>query len=328
MIKSLTMNPIFEQWLTQQCGLTSYQLDPLAGDASFRRYFRVRQANRSFIAMDASSEKSSCVPFAAIARSLRKYGLNTPEIFAEDFDHGFLLLTDFGDRLYLKELTLTNADMHYSHALDALQIMQHCKIENWTLKSFTADFMRNELMLFKEWFLEKHLGLILNDSMHDMLTNCFNFLADSAASQPQVFMHRDYHSANLMVLPQNQVGILDFQDAFLGPVTYDLVSLLRDCYISWPNDIVQKWVLYFWERMPLPRICEKDFLRWFDLMSMQRHLKALLTFSRKYRRDQNAHYLQHIPRTLNYILATSAIYPETSALNQFLKNMVMKKCVE
>jgi len=322
------MNNAFEQWLTDQCPLASYQLDALPGDASFRRYFRVQQADRSYIAMDASVEKQSCVPFAAIARALREQGLNAPEIFASDFKQGFLLLTDFGDRTYLKELTLANAPMHYHHALDALQLMQQCKMADGTLQSFTAEFMRNELNLFREWFFEKYLALTLSDSAHKMLASCFHFLAESAAAQPQVFMHRDYHSANLMILPTNRVGILDFQDAFVGPITYDLVSLLRDCYIAWPEDMVHKLVRYFWEKIALPHVSAEEFLSWFDLMGMQRHLKALLTFSRKYCRDNNKNYLQHIPRTLHYILTVSARYPATLPLHQFLIDTVIEKCVE
>lgn len=318
----------FEQWLAGPCQLTPYQLDLLPGDASFRRYVRVRHANQTYIAMDASAEKQSCIPFVAIAKSLRKQGLYTPDILVSDFDQGYLLLTDFGDRLLLNELTMTNADSHYHHALNALYKMQDCQIENWTLKPFTSEFMFNELILFKEWFLEKHVALELSHSTNKMLENCFHFLAKSAAEQPYVFMHRDYHSANLMILPDNQVGILDFQDAFIGPITYDLVSLLRDCYIDWPDKTVQQLVNYFWEKKALSHISADEFLRWFDWMGMQRHLKTLLTFSRKYRRDHNANYLRHIPRTLQYILTVSERYPETKALHQFLANEVVEKCVE
>jgi len=318
----------FEQWLTGPCQLTSCRLDPLPGDASFRRYVRVHQAHQTFIAMDASAEKQSCIPFVAIAESLQKYGLCTPTIFAYDFTQGFLLLRDFGNRLLLNELTITNAATHYQNVLDALVIMQQADIQNWTLKPFTSEFMRAELNLFREWFLEKHLGLTLTDSTNKILDASFDFLAESAARQPQVFMHRDYHSANLMILPDDKTGILDFQDAFRGPVTYDLVSLLRDCYIAWPEDLVYESVMYFYKKIALPNVSEKEFIRWFDWMGMQRHLKALLTFSRKFRRDNNAGYLQHIPRTLNYILTISERYPETMALHQFLAKEVLVKCVE
>jgi aminoglycoside/choline kinase family phosphotransferase len=319
-------NQMLTIWLARQCQLTNFHLEPLLGDASFRQYFRVRGSGYSYIAMNAAVEKPSCVPFVAIANTLRDAGLCAPEIIASDFAEGFLLLSDFGNQIYLKELTAQNAKELYTRALNALSIMQRCRYAE--LKPFTAEFMRNELMLSKEWFLTKHLELTIPDDASHMLADCFTFLAESAAMQPYVFMHRDYHSANLMVLPNQAVGILDFQDAFIGPVTYDLVSLLRDCYIAWPDTLVVELVKYYWEILALPNVSFSEFKRWFDLMGIQRHLKALLTFSRKYRRDNNASYLQHIPRTLNYVLTVSQHYPECHALHRFLKNEVVLKCVE
>lgn len=313
-------------WLNEHCQLTHFHLDPLPGDASFRRYFRVHCADRSYIAMDASVEKHSCAPFVAIAKTLRKHQLQAPEIFASDCEKGYLLLSDLGHKLYLNELNSTNAKQLYTNALNALYVMQQCQtIDGLALKFFTAEFMYNELNLFKEWFLLTHLSLTLSDADHHLLEHTFKFLSETAASQPVVFMHRDYHSANLMVLPSNAVGILDFQDAFLGPITYDLASLLRDCYISWPDTLVMDLVTYYWEKLALPNVTCQEFLRWFDLMGVQRHLKALLTFSRKYRRDHNANYLQHIPRTLNYVLTVSQRYPECHALHRFLQENI---CVE
>lgn len=318
----------FTHWLTETCHLTDCNITPLPGDASFRRYFRIQHNNQSYIAMDASVEKASCVPFVAIARALRAEGLQAPEILASDLTQGFLLLTDFGDHLYLRELTLQNAEELYKYALDALSVLQRCRnTEGWRVPLFTADFMYQELLRFKEWFLEKYLALQLSEQTNNMLEECFNFLAQSAAKQAQVFMHRDFHSANLMVLPNNEVGILDFQDAFIGPVTYDLVSLLRDCYIAWPEEVVTKLVLYYWEKIALPNVTAEEFLCWFDLMGMQRHMKALLTFSRKYCRDNNANYLQHVPRTLNYVLTVGQRYPECRALVNFLTEVAKEKCV-
>ncbi len=312
-----------QTWLREHCQLSAFQLEPLAGDASFRQYFRVQVAQKSYIAMDAPPERENCMPFVAIANALRQCGLSTPEIIASDVKQGFLLLTDFGDRLYLKELNLTNAEKLYSNALDALAILQTCrKVDGWTVPFFTADFMQQELNLFKKWFLQMHLNLTLSDATEKMLANFFHFLANMAAQQPQVFMHRDYHSANLMLLPNKQVGILDFQDAFIGPVTYDLVSLLRDCYyVISPEAMVTKLVLQYQEKINLTQHSQEEFLRWFDLMGMQRHLKALLTFTRKFHRDHNANYLQHIPRTLNYVLEVSRRYTECREFNNFLQQV-------
>jgi aminoglycoside/choline kinase family phosphotransferase len=315
-----------ETWLTEICQLPDYHLQPMAGDASFRRYFRVTTSENSYVAMDAPQD--NCLPFVAIADALRALGLVTPKIFAHDLRNGFLLLTDFGNDLYLKTLNSTNAEELYGRALDALSIMQTCRsVPGWSLSSFSADFMRRELDWFKEWFLQKHLQIKLDPQVEAQLNHCFDFLAQSAASQPQVFMHRDYHSANLMVLPDNQVSILDFQDAFIGPVTYDLVSLLRDCYISWPEKLVIHWVTQYWEKLFLPNVTLDEFIRWFDLMGLQRHLKALMTFSRKWRRDNDKNYLQHIPRTLNYIVQVSDRHSECRILNEFITDQVMI-CVE
>jgi len=316
-------------WLNEQCRLTDYQLSPLAGDASFRRYFRVKQDKISYVAMDASKEQASCVPFVAIANALRAEGLQAPEIIASDLSKGFLLLTDFGDRLYLRELNAGNAKALYSQALDALLILQRCRnVDGWSVPLFTADFMYQELLRFQEWFLEKYLNLSLPETIQQMLSNTFHFLANTAANQTQVFMHRDFHSANLMVLPNHQTGILDFQDAFIGPVTYDLVSLLRDCYISWPENLVNELVLSYWKNLALPNVAAEEFVRWFDLMGMQRHLKCLLTFSRKFCRDHDVNYLKYIPRTLQYVKTVGMRYPECRELTEFLTEVTKEQCVQ
>jgi aminoglycoside/choline kinase family phosphotransferase len=314
-----------DQWLQTHCQLTAYQLDMMAGDASFRRYFRVRVGSMHYVAMDAPPEKeNNCRPFIAIAESLRQQGLHAPEIIASDIEQGFLLLTDFGDKLYLKELTAENAESLYATALDALATLQGTTVQDWEVPPFTADFMYCELQLSKEWFLVKHLGLNLNAQTEKMLADFFLFLAKSAAAQPQVLMHRDYHSANLMLLPDNNVGILDFQDAFIGPVTYDLASLLRDCYIVWPDTLVKNWALQYKEKIsPLQNVSDSEFMRWFDLMGMQRHLKALLTYARKFHRDDNANYLQHIPRTLQYLALVAPVYGECRGFNAFLQNDIL-----
>jgi aminoglycoside/choline kinase family phosphotransferase len=218
------------KWLKTHCQLNTYQLDMMAGDASFRRYFRVRVGNMQYVAMDAPPEReNNCRPFIAIAESLRQQGLHTPEIIASDVKRGFLLLTDFGDHLYLKELTAENAESFYAVALDALAILQGGSVHDWEVPPFTADFMYRELQLSKEWFLVKHLGLTLDEQTEKMLADFFHFLAMSAAIQPQVLMHRDFHAANLMVLPDAQVGILDFQDAFIGPVTFTVIKIQIIC---------------------------------------------------------------------------------------------------
>lgn len=305
-----------KDWLTDYCKLPAFRFQAMQGDASFRRYFRVQLENNSFVAMDAPPQRENCAPYVAISNALHALNLNTPNIIACDLQQGFLLITDFGDNLYLKELNITNAEVLYTRALDALAILQTCQqVEGWPIPLFTAEFMRAELEAFKEWFIKRHLNLTLPPIIENELASCFDFLAHTAACQPQVFMHRDYHSANLMVLSDEQVGILDFQDAFYGPVTYDLVSLLRDCYVSWPDNIVNSLVLKYKNQLAF-QVSNDEFLRWFDLMGLQRHMKALLTFSRKLHRDGNPHYLQHIPRTLDAISKVSANYPECKVLHE------------
>lgn len=314
-----------ETWLVNQCKLTHFSISPMQGDASFRRYFRVKVANNSFVAMDAPPPQENCRPFVKIANGLRKLGLQAPAIFQADVEQGFLLLADLGDATYLKTLNPQNADELYSRALQALITMQTCSsIEGYSLPSFNGVWMQNEWAWHKEWFLQKLLGLSLDES-EIKLDQCFNLIVESAEQQPQVFMHRDYHSANLMVLPDN-VGILDFQDAFIGPITYDLVSLLRDCYIEWPDEKVEQWMQSYLVLLQsngmLQHVNQAAFLRWFDWMGLQRHIKALFTFSRKHLRDGQSSYLRHIPRTFHYILNVSQRYPELSTLHDYMYSNV------
>lgn len=304
------------RWLQSVAGLQNVKLKAMQGDASFRRYFRVQ----SFVAMDAPPPRENCAPFVAIARALRRLGLQVPEIFHANIEQGFLLLTDFGERTYLKTLNFENADTLYGHALSALRMMQGCQeVPSHHLPLFNADFMWQEWLWHQEWFLQKYLGLDISNEQQ-ALDAGYQLLIASALEQPQVFMHRDYHSANLMVLLQD-VGILDFQDAFIGPMTYDLVSLLRDCYIDWPVQQVERWALAYLaslhEQGEWLQISKDQFLRWFDLMGLQRHLKALMTFARKNVRDAQPAYLKFIPRTLNYVVSVSSRYQELKPLHQF-----------
>ncbi|VVC75055.1 hypothetical protein AQUSIP_03300 [Aquicella siphonis] len=313
-----------EDWLKSACGLYDISLQPMPGDASLRRYFRLQAQERSFVVMDAPPPQENVRPFAAISRALRGMGLQTPEIFQADNEQGFLLLTDFGDATYLRTLHAGNAGVLYQRALDALAVLQSCRlVSGHAIPPFTADFMWKEWAWHKEWVMEKLLGLALGHA-ESALDACYRHIVETASAQPQVFMHRDYHSANLMVLESGETGILDFQDAFIGPVTYDLVSLLRDCYIDWPDAQVQTLALCYAEKLQAldatTRVSRQDFLYWFDLMGLQRHLKALLTFARKHVRDHQPRYLEFVPRTMHYLLNVSQRYPELSALHVYLRD--------
>lgn len=312
-------------WLQQTCHFAEPNLARLAGDASFRSYFRLHDGDRSYIVMDAPPPRENCQPFVAIANALRPIGVTTPEIIASDIEQGFLLLSDFGDRLYLKELNNQTVKHLYPTALTALSVLQSCaNVPGWNIPLFTVEFMRQEMEWFKQWCLAGYLNLTDHDV--NASNDFFDWLTQAAGQQPYVFMHRDYHSANLMRLSDEKIGVLDFQDAFRGPVTYDLASLLRDCYIAWPDEWVINFALSYLKQLQdknqLKQTSQDEFLYWFDVMSMQRHLKALMTFSRKYVRDHDANYLKHIPRTLNYLISIGERYKEAKMFHRFLTNTI------
>lgn len=300
-------------------------MQPMPQDASFRRYFRIQTKNGFFVAMDAPPPQEDCYPFIAIANALRKRGVLVPEIFVADIKQGFLLISDFGEFTYLKVLTKHNADALYKNALQSLTLIQSCR-DVPDVSAFDSTLMWQEWLNCKKWFLNKFLNLSPPAREIDY---CYQLIIAEALNQPQVFMHRDYHSANLMMI-QNAVGVLDFQDALMGPVTYDLVSLLRDCYIDWPSAEVIRWAISYYQQLiqlgVLTNVQQADFLRWFDFMGLQRHLKAIFIFARKYLRDQNKRYLSYMPRTLNYLLTISKRYQECKDLYDYLRDAVQPSC--
>lgn len=317
-------------WLLTTQASSTFEMQVMPGDASTRRYFRIiDETKRTYVAMDAPPITENCRPFIEIANALRKKGLTTPVILASDVPQGFLLLTDFGKTLFRDALTPENADVLYGQALNVLAILRTCEqVDNWKIPPFTEAIMRQEIELFKSWFLKLHYQVTLSPSVESLFAETFDFIFKIIAEIPIVFMHRDYHSANIMVLPNHRLGLLDFQDAFMGPATYDLVSILRDCYVSWPDEKVMEWALYYKNLVPeLYRVTDQTFLLWFDMMGLQRHMKALMTFARKYHRDGNVNYLQHIPRVLGYIKTVSERYEECKGLSQFFNNEILSKQV-
>lgn len=309
-----------EGWARQQLGWHDAVLTPASADASFRRYFRIQRDGQSYILMDAPPDREDCRPFVYISRLLRDLGLHVPEILAEDTTRGFLLLTDLGSRLYLDELNETNVDRLYGDALGALATLQGCGPADASLPRYDRRLLLAEMSLFRDWLLGSHLEMVLNDSERQRLEESFESLVANALEQPVVCVHRDFHSRNLMVSDQHNPGILDYQDAVIGPVTYDLVSLLRDCYIDWPRSRVEGWALGYYELARQTGILrpgdadETRFLRWFDLMGVQRHLKAAGIFARLNHRDGKPGYLADIPRTLGYVQAVCRRYPELADL--------------
>lgn len=318
---------LLKSWLRSVTGLATFDIAPASSDASFRRYYRVSYNDENRIVMDAPPDKEDCRPYIKIARAFASLGLNVPKIYQTDLELGFLLLSDLGVCSYLEMLNNSSVDNLYGEALDALFVLQSFKqYEKDYLPSYSRGLLISEMALFHEWYLSKQLGLILSDEQHKVLEVTYGILLTSAMEQPAVWVHRDYHSRNLMVVEENNPGILDFQDAVVGPVTYDLVSLLRDCYIQWPQEKVQSWAEEYYLRLVENGIINHvdilQFMRWFDLMGIQRHLKAIGIFTRLNIRDGKPGYLHDIPRTLSYVKEVSENYPELSEFNRLLHDVI------
>jgi len=315
-----------QQWTRHQLGWSDAELTPASADASFRRYFRVRQGDLSYVLMDAPPQKEDCGPFIHVSRLFLALGLHVPEILACDLDQGFLLLSDLGTRLYLDELNDSSVDRLYGDALGALATLQSCGPDSG-LPHYDRKLLLSEMSLFRDWLLGSHLGLTLDEAEQDNLQHSFECLADNALEQPQVCVHRDYHSRNLMLSTSHNPGILDYQDAVIGPVTYDLVSLLRDCYISWPRQRVEDWALGYFELAGQTGIVrsehnEQQFLKWFDWMGVQRHLKAAGIFARLNHRDGKPGYMHDIPRTLGYVSDVCSRYSELAGLGDITETVI------
>ncbi len=312
------------KWLLPFFKHSDFDISVLSDDASFRRYFRVTYGSQHYALMDAPPEKENSHPFLAIARSWQKAGIEVPTVYAADLAQGFLLLEDFGDRTFITEAQ-TQAEVLYPLALDTLIPIQSAPIpDDYPLPLFDEAMCRFELGIFREWLVEKKLGLKLSVDLEQALADTNNILVTNALTQPQVVMHRDYHSRNLMLKQDNRLGIIDFQGAVIGPIAYDVASLLRDCYIRWPDHKVDQWRQYYVDRHNA-RLGSRDtaldpvqFERWFDLIGLQRHIKAAGIFARLSLRDQKDHYLKDIPLTFGYILQVMASYPEFDPMYQWL----------
>ncbi|HSZ07659.1 MAG TPA: phosphotransferase [Steroidobacteraceae bacterium] len=319
------------QWVTEDLGFGGCSIVPASVDASFRRYFRVTRDTDSYIVMDAPPDKEDSAPFLKVARLLAGMDLNVPIVLARDMDRGFLLLSDLGSRQYLDELPKPGAaERLYADALTALRTMQTADpAVARELPRYDRALLLREMELMPEWFLHHHLGMTIGTEERAMLSALFESLVQTAASQPAVFVHRDYHSRNLLVTPQDNPGILDFQDAVLGPVTYDLASLLKDCYIAWPPARVRGWVLEYREKL-LERgfaltAGGAEFIRWFDLTGLQRHIKVLGIFARLFYRDGKPQYLKDLPRVLDYVRDTASSYAESAPFADFLAKRIDPK---
>lgn len=307
-----------QHWLAQVLD-QPFSLTTASADASFRRYFRVHLPQKTLIAMDAPPPQEDCRPFVHVAKLLLEAGLNVPEIIAEDVAQGFLLLSDLGNDTYLSRLNRDNAKGLYGDACQALIRMQLATRKDELPLYDTALLMR-ELQLFPEWYVSQHLGKTLSTEQQAVMDKTFALLVDNILQQPQVTVHRDFHSRNLMVTTENNPGILDFQDAVIGAITYDLVSLFKDAYIRWEEEDLMDWVVRYWQaakKAGLP-VNEDfgEFYRDFEWMGVQRHIKVLGIFARLYHRDGKDGYLKDMPLVMQYLQSACERYAE---LRPFLK---------
>jgi N-acetylmuramate 1-kinase len=318
-----------KHWLTHDLRWRVTRIKPASADASFRRYFRVWRDSESLVAMDAPPEKEDIQPYLHVSRLLESCGVHVPHVHEVQPERGFVLLEDLGSTHYLERLQKgDDANVLYGDALATLANLQlKGEAAARELPPYDRAPLVREMSLLPEWFLERHLRLDLTPEERALLTVTFEFLIAEALEQPTVFVHRDFHSRNLMVVAQGNPGVIDFQDALRGPIGYDLVSLLKDCYIAWPRARVEEW-LRSYRRGLLERGFKLDaddrrFLRWFDLIGVQRHIKVLGIFARLWYRDGKVGYLNDLPLTLDYVRDTCARYPELTEFARWLERRVV-----
>ncbi|MBS0555837.1 MAG: phosphotransferase [Proteobacteria bacterium] len=295
------------------------RIDAASADASFRSYWRVRAGDDARIVMDAPPDKEDIAPWLDIATRLHGAGVHAPQVFAADPANGFVLMEDLGDRTYLPELNESSVDGLYADALGALARMQ--AIDTTGLPHYDRARLIAEMELLPEWFLKRHLGFTPSCDEWDVIEGAFTHLVHAALEQPRVFVHRDYHSRNLLVTATMSPGVIDFQDAVAGPIAYDLVSLLRDCYIAWPDARVEAWVEAY-RRRAATDIDAATFRRWFDLIGLQRHIKVLGIFCRLWYRDGKAQYLRDLPLVWQYFTRVARRYPELVDFSTLLQRAV------
>jgi hypothetical protein len=316
-------------WLTRDLHWRIARLKPASADASFRRYFRVWRDTQTFVVMDAPPDKEDVRPYLAISRLLESCGVHVPHVVDANVERGFIALEDLGTTHYLSRLDRgDDPDRLYGDALAALVKLQvNGAPAARELDPYDRAPLSRELDLLPEWFLERHLRLELSPEERALLTVVFEFLMAEALEQPSVFVHRDYHSRNLMVLDNRNPGVIDFQDALRGPIGYDLVSLLKDCYIAWPRARIEAWVRAHRRQLLAHGVDagadDRQFLRWFDLIGVQRHIKVLGIFCRLWYRDGKPGYLPDLPRTLDYVRDTCARYPELTEFARWIERRIV-----
>ena len=316
---------LLENWVKEQFPEKPFTLQSASADASFRRYFRVSFKDQTLIAMDAPPQQEDCTPFIQVAKILAATGVHVPKIVAKDLDQGFLLLSDLGDTTFLQALNnqMDSADQLYGDAIDALIKLQLSQqVEG--LPGYDEALLLKELNLFPDWYVAKHLRVTITEKQQAVLQSIFTRIIQNNIAQPRVLVHRDFHSRNLMVTSPNP-GIIDFQDAVVGPITYDLVSLFKDAYIRWDEERILDWMIRYWEKARkagLPVSTDfAEFYRDFEWMGVQRHIKILGVFSRLYYRDGKENYLNDLPLVMEYLRKTCKRYRELHLLLNLLDEL-------
>jgi aminoglycoside/choline kinase family phosphotransferase len=311
-------------WLSNALHQTEFTLTTASADASFRRYFRVHLADKTLIAMDAPPTQESCATFVQVSQLIVGAGLNAPKVLAQDLAQGFLLLSDLGDDTYLSKLNAASAPELYKNATDALIKMQGISVSG-ILPNYDAAMLSREMQLFPDWYVTQHLKASLTPEQQVVLNNTFELLNKNILAQGQVFVHRDYHSRNLMLTTENNPGILDFQDAVYGAISYDLVSLLKDAYIGWDEEQVIDWAVRYWQPakkagLPIPDDFS-EFYRDFEWMGAQRHIKVLGIFARLSHRDGKHGYLNDMPIVMTYLRKVCERYVELRPMLRLLNQL-------
>ncbi|WP_350979172.1 phosphotransferase [Shewanella sp. AC34-MNA-CIBAN-0136] len=314
-------------WLYQYFG-DKVAINLICGDASFRRYFRLHHQGIDYIVSDSPIDLVPIAPFVAMAKAYQHAGLLVPEVLATCEDYGFVLQTDVGELQLLSVLNRDNVTDYYKQALNLLPVIATVtETEDGPLADYDDVFVARELAIFVDWLLKEHLDYALTDNEQQMIAATFAALTDNALAQPKVGMHRDYHSRNLLINDQ-ALAVIDFQDAVHGPVTYDAVSLLRDCYVRWPDDIVNHLMRYHFQLAIDHQLMDENvdyvtYTQWFDLMGLQRHIKAAGIFARLYHRDGKRGYLADIPLTLQYVADIGMKYPQTTDFSLWVHRVIL-----
>ena len=306
-------------WLSEN-GYEKASIADLSGDASFRKYYRVKKKNLSYVVMDCPPDRENLKLFISVSEKLHNAKVNAPKLFDCDQENGFLVLSDLGDDLYSRKLDSETVYCLYTDALEAIVKMQ-TSVDCSDLESFD-ELYQEENNLFIDWFLGNHLKINKDDGYLDPINTEFNRLNMLLKQIPQTFVHRDFHSRNLLVTNTNNPGVIDYQDAVIGPVTYDLVSLLKDCYVTWDDGLIEDMLESFFTRIKSNNISNiSDFRYWFDMTGLQRHIKAIGIFSRLNYRDNKYNYLQDIPRTYSYIEKTLKKYKDLTNMNEIFSDL-------